>query len=67
MARDCLCAGELQDGAVQETPSAVPPGLCLSLLPQQQGPAPESSEAQIQVISMSKRQAWGRVGRPWQV
>lgn len=47
--RDRLCAGELQDGAMQEAPAAVPPGLRLPLLPQQQGPAAEPPETQIQV------------------
>lgn len=49
LCRDRLRAGELQDGAVQEAPAALPPGLRLSLLPQQQGPAAEPPEAQIQV------------------
>lgn len=35
---------------MQEATTAVSPGLCLSLLPQQQGPAAESPEAQIQVL-----------------
>lgn len=45
---------------MQEAPSAVPPGLCLPLLPQQQGPATEPPETQIQVFGPGRLAVGGK-------
>jgi len=51
--RILFCPHILQDGTVQATASALPSGVCLPVLPQQQGPEEEPQTLQVQVTMVA--------------